>query len=302
MDPDYAVQRAAYSKRLVTEIISAPEEIPSRTAALRELEELFLPPNSLPLPAAEIPAAAIPALLEQRFVDTLLNGEEADRWDLSALESNLRAIHSDFLAEQLDGEKARSLKHEAGLQRHMAGSHARQAHYFRTSAAFLSDVEEISYELDAPGLKINFTTGPYRGSHHGATQLHDFDLRFNPEHYRWPLHLMRRTFGDLPLHYKREDLRMLADSTLLDDADHGGVGLQFYLKGLPDRPNRDENGPLLYVMRNTGKIRFWPAFNDNLLGHLSAAWSEFQGRKSESWNMGRWYAARDTELLTESRT
>ena len=172
--------------------------------------------------------------------------------------------------------------------------------------AYAWDVQAIHFMYDIPGLQIAFEQGPYSGSLH-TSEIKQFHLIYDPSKFS-RFSVIRRMFGNSPLNYSKEDLRVASDSGF---ASEEGKMAEFYLKG--NNRSGDVNfddGGMIMISRDTGQIRFWPPGTDVdgemegiLRGSLGAVGRFAMGLVGEAQNefhkySGSWFTDREVLDLT----
>ncbi len=156
--------------------------------------------------------------------------------------------------------------------------------------AYRHDAETISFVLDSPGLSLSVHHGPYGGSHTRGVEVQDFQLTYDPSHFS-SRDLIRRTLGSKPLTYTMADLRSFSQSELVSSE---GTFLQLYLNGVTAEQRKNNDGPLLMISRDTGKVMFFPPdYNVDrwkLLSGLTGLWTDIQNLSNHSSRTGTWQA------------
>ncbi|RDJ35559.1 MAG: hypothetical protein DWQ19_12140 [Crenarchaeota archaeon] len=152
--------------------------------------------------------------------------------------------------------------------------------------------KNIEFYFCKPGLYFKFVTEPYFPFNQLA--LHDFELFYDPGLFS-PWSIIKKTLGKKPLNYTRDDLRFVSHSTvILNNDQDSGKAVEFFLRFGHDVERKIDNGPLLIVFRDTGKVYFKPADKKGVLGFLSGVTSELRnGFGPKHWNTGMWCLADD---------
>ncbi len=297
---NFQLKDTAQVRAFVDDTLNLPLAPDVREKTVEEFARVVLPETLQSERSAPLDRQSIPTFAAHRFLDFDQTDIGAELSRRCAFKSELRKIALEAEASLSSGAERDSLLSHAKSFTRQARDHWLEAEIKENSPAYRQDVESIFYELSTPGFRLNMEIDPYTGSHYIPNMLRDFELSFNPDSLRNPLHLLRRTFGSTRLHYDMQDVRFVSNATFLDEPRNGGEAVEIYLKGHPNDPGRNENGPLLMVLRNFGKLRIWPAFDEgSILGHVSVFFAEMQSCWTNSWNMGRWYTATDVEATVK---
>lgn len=166
----------------------------------------------------------------------------------------------------------------------------------------------IHFHYDLPGLQISIEQTPYSGSLH-LPEIKNFRLIYDPSKFS-VFSVIRRMFGNTPLNYTIEDIRTTSESMF---ASEEGKVAEIYFRGTnsSDDIMRD-NGGMIMITRDTGRIRFWPPGTDVdgemegiLKGSLSALGGFALGLIGETQNaihryQGSWFT--DKQIIDVTPT
>ena len=144
---------------------------------------------------------------------------------------------------------------------------------------------DIKYTVKIPGLDIALLLAPHTGCYN-PKELKEFTLNYDPSRF-WIGSLIRRALGTQKLNYTSEDVRSFSSSYLL------GVGdmFQVYLRHPKDTDRTLDDGPLMMIKREDGRILFYPPGTnvDSLSPRkiISGLWTETQQSLGKKFN-GKW--------------
>ena len=148
---------------------------------------------------------------------------------------------------------------------------------------------DVRYSLEMSGLSISINLGPCNRSRNpGAVQ--EFKLNYDPTSF-WRGSLIHRTLGTQKLEYTERDVRKFRHSIVI------GVGHVFevYLRDPEDTTRTKNDGPLMFISREDGRIKFYPmGFDADSMSFKQDSiddWTLTQQRFGKKFN-GIWERAR----------
>ena len=145
---------------------------------------------------------------------------------------------------------------------------------------------DVKYTLTITGLDINITLAPCR-DYDEPGLVKDFTLYYDPSRF-WPGSLIRRALGRKKLSYTSKDIRFCSHSNMF------GVGDTFkvFLKHPNDTERTLDDGPLMMISRENGRIYFYPPYTDVDSPFpkkiISELWTETQQAAGKKFD-GRWH-------------
>jgi hypothetical protein len=146
--------------------------------------------------------------------------------------------------------------------------------------AYAKDVKSIYFQHNQPGLSFYVEHGPYKNMGMNGVDAKQFRLIYDPSKFS-KSSIIRRTLGEKPLNYSMDDVREFSQTRLSGDE---GTIFEVYLKGIPGSVDRNEDGGLIMISRDTGQIRFYAPGTDVdasaagvVKGSISAIWGFAKG-------------------------
>ncbi|MCB0356245.1 MAG: hypothetical protein KDD40_04520 [Bdellovibrionales bacterium] len=118
----------------------------------------------------------------------------------------------------------------------------------------ITDTQRAFFEFEDKGFHIAFELAPKEGSRN-EVELAYFVLDYDPIQFL-PGSFFRRVLGKQPMQYSAEDIRYFSQNTIYM---REGRVLEFYLRLPTDRNKEIDEGPLLAVSLETGKVIGFPA-------------------------------------------
>ncbi|MDE2038429.1 MAG: hypothetical protein KGJ45_00250 [Elusimicrobia bacterium] len=183
----------------------------------------------------------------------------SERRAIALLESGMKALASGADEEPIatrPSVDAREMAQRRRSYRELAQHALDRRRLEATSPSCRRNAETISFALERPGLSLHVEHGPYNGLSAAGPDFKNFWLSYDPKRFpRWSV--VRRALGDQPQLLDANDLRRFGESYLAED----GPQLELHLKDRrfpPGSEEREKNGPLLLISRNTGQVRFFP--------------------------------------------
>jgi hypothetical protein len=142
--------------------------------------------------------------------------------------------------------------------------------------AFQTNVENIFYDYNKDGLKINVTINtPSRAGHFDGNSMKSVSIEYDPKHYGL-FSKIRQVFGNKPLKLTTEDIKLFHSFSM---AGAEGDYLEIALK----------DGQRIMLSQYTGKVIFFRKQGDKMLGIINDLAEELEFyKKPREWNTGTW--------------
>ncbi len=188
-------------------------------------------------------------------------------------------------------ERTRSAE-KIAFEKEMEEYRARRKVIEESSPAYVKDSGPIFFTYTVEGLSIAFEHGPYES---GRQNLSRFRLKYDPKKFNRGS-LIRRTFGNEALDFDLKDVRWVSSTHM---AGFEGEFIDVYLKDGPSVSSRDQNGPLMMISRDTGRILLYPPDPTPEMARMGITqfalglWSETQQRFGKGKISGQWLTSKD---------
>jgi hypothetical protein len=142
--------------------------------------------------------------------------------------------------------------------------------------AFQTNVENIFYDYNKEGLKINVTLNtPSHAGHFDNNNMKSVSIEYDPKKYG-PFSKIRQVFGNKPLKLTTEDVKLFHSFSM---AGAEGDYLEIALK----------DGQRIMLSQYTGKVIFFRKQGNRTLGFLNDIAEELEFyKKPREWNTGTW--------------